>query len=281
MTIEFRVRAGKETPPGTVTVTADGPGESCSAGTEAGACTITFTQAGERTLTATYAGTDLFEPSSDTDSHRVEVDNVLPIPTPDAFETFEGADRTLSVPSPGVLGNDVDPNNDPLQAQLTSGVSNGQLNLSGDGSFSYTPVANFFGDDGFTYRAADGSAASDPVTVRISVVPVNDPPFFTPGPDQAVGAFPGTQSVSGWATGIAPGPPNESDQQVQFDVQVIGGNLLFLAPPAISADGTLTYTPLGFSGQSTVSVVLRDNGGEANGGSDASAPQTFQITVGQ
>jgi hypothetical protein len=60
---------------------------------------------------------------------------------------------------------------------------------------------------------------------------------------------------------------------------VVGGALLFLAPPAISADGTLSYTPLGLPGQAVLSVVLRDDGGVENGGNDASPEQTLRITV--
>ena len=42
----------------------------------------------------------------------------------------------------------------------------------------------------------------------------------------------------------------------------------------------LTYTPAtNASGTATITVVLKDNGGTANGGVDTSAPQTFMITV--
>jgi hypothetical protein len=280
VTVRFRVRADKATPTGTVTVTADGAGESCSADADAGACTLTLTQVGQRTLTATYAGNDLFGPSSDSESHRVKAANLSPTAVPDGFETLEGGDGQLNISAPGVLGNDTDPDANPLRAQLAGGIANGQLTFRADGSFSYTPAPDFFGQDAFSYRATDGSAASDPVTVRISVLPVNDSPHFTPGPDQSVAPFSGSQAITGWATDIAPGPANESNQAVQFQVQVSGG-VLFILPPAISPNGTLTYTPLGLPGQAIVSVVLRDNGGVENGGNDASPQLTFRITVGQ
>ena len=56
-------------------------------------------------------------------------------------------------------------------------------------------------------------------------------------------------------------------------------NPLFSVQPAVSADGTLTYTPAGSTGVATVSVRIHDNGGTANGGSDLSAVQTFTITI--
>src|SRR5690606_13030037 len=49
--------------------------------------------------------------------------------------------------------------------------------------------------------------------------------------------------------------------------------------PAISAAGVLTYTPSGLAGTATVTVVLKDNGGVSNGGSDSSAPKTFTVTL--
>ena len=50
--------------------------------------------------------------------------------------------------------------------------------------------------------------------------------------------------------------------------------------PAVSADGTLTYTPApNANGVATVTVRAADDGGTATGGGDTSAPQTFAIAV--
>jgi VCBS repeat-containing protein len=75
----------------------------------------------------------------------------------------------LVVDLPGVLLNDTDPEGDPLTALLVSDVSNGTLTLNADGSFSYTPDADFTGTDSFTYKANDGELDSDPATVTIIV----------------------------------------------------------------------------------------------------------------
>jgi len=71
VTVEFRVTSDAGTPTGTVTITSDG-GESCSASVADGSCAITFTSPGDRTLTASYGGDGTFEPSDDTESHRVD-----------------------------------------------------------------------------------------------------------------------------------------------------------------------------------------------------------------
>jgi hypothetical protein len=55
---------------------------------------------------------------------------------------------------------------------------------------------------------------------------------------------------------------------------------LFSAGPAISSTGTLTYTPAANAdGLATITLVIQDNGGTANGGVDTSPSQTFTITV--
>jgi len=92
----------------------------------------------------------------------------------DAYDTNE--EILLDIAVPGVLVNDSDPEGDPLTVVLSTSVSNGELNLSSDGSFTYTPNQNFDGVDSFTYRATDGPTTSNAATVTITVNPVNDAP---------------------------------------------------------------------------------------------------------
>ena len=80
-------------------------------------------------------------------------------------------DGTLATAAPGVLTNDTDPESGTLTAVLVTDVGNGSLTLNPNGSFSYTPTADFNGTDSFTYRANDGTFASNTVTVSITVVP--------------------------------------------------------------------------------------------------------------
>ncbi len=81
--------------------------------------------------------------------------NKAPTAAADAYSTAE--DTTLTVNAPGVLGDDSDPDHDPLSAVLVSGPSHGTLTLNADGSFTYSPKDNFNGTDSFTYRASDGT----------------------------------------------------------------------------------------------------------------------------
>src|SRR6185436_5563289 len=97
--------------------------------------------------------------------------NDSPIAAADSLSTEE--DTPLTISAPGVLGNDTDPDGDTLSAELVSGPAHGALTLNADGSLTYTPEANFNGEDSFIYKASDGSSTSE-TTVTITVSPAND-----------------------------------------------------------------------------------------------------------
>jgi VCBS repeat-containing protein len=100
--------------------------------------------------------------------------NDAPVAGEDAYTIDE--DAVLSVGENGVLGNDSDLDGNTLAATLVAGPSHGLLILNPDGTFEYTPEADFAGTDTFQYAASDGEAQSAPATVTISVAAVNDAP---------------------------------------------------------------------------------------------------------
>ena len=115
-------------------------------------------------------------------------------------------------------------------------------------------------------------------TFTLTVSPVNDAPSFTAGTNQVVNEDADQQTVA-WATGISAGPDDESSQTLAFTV-TNNNNALFAVQPTIAPEGTLTYRPAAdASGTATVTVILTDDGGTANGGIDTSAEQTFTITM--
>jgi VCBS repeat-containing protein len=207
------------------------------------------------------------------------VSNTPPVANNDSYSTNE--DVALTVAGPGILGNDTDAESNPLTAILVSGPAHGSVALNANGSFTYTPNANYNGSDSFTYKANDGIDNSNAAAaVSITVNPVNDAPNFTKGADQTVLEDAGAQSATNWATAINAGPADESGQTLTFVVTGNSNPSLFAAGPAISASGTLTYTPApNANGSSSITLKLTDNGGTANGGVNASAAQTFTITV--
>ena len=91
-------------------------------------------------------------------SITVKAVNDAPTANTDSYDLKE--DTTLTVAAAtGVLGNDTDIDANPLTAALVSGPAHGtSFTLNPDGSFTYTPAANYNGPDSFTYTANDGTA---------------------------------------------------------------------------------------------------------------------------
>ena len=110
--------------------------------------------------------------------------NDAPVALDDAYTTAE--DTPLVIAGPGVLGNDIDFCGDALTAGLDTDVSNGTLTLNADGSFNYSPDADFNDIDSFTYRALNGIVFSNAATVTIAVTPVNDAPILEPIGDKSI-----------------------------------------------------------------------------------------------
>ena len=169
-------------------------------------------------------------------------------------------------------------------ATMTFTGSLGAVNTALNG-LSFDPDTDYNGPATLTITSDDqgntgsGGSKTDTDTVAITVNPVNDAPSFTKGADQSVQEDAGAQSVPGWATGTSPGPANESSQTVSFIV-TNDNNALFSTQPAVSSDGTLTYTSAAnATGTANVEVAARDSGGTANGGDNTSDLQSFTITV--
>ena len=93
--------------------------------------------------------------------------NRAPTATNDARTLAE--DGTLAIDIAGLVGNDIDLDGDALTFTLVDTTQHGTLVDQGSGSFVYTPVANFFGTDTFTYRVNDGQVDSNLATVTLTV----------------------------------------------------------------------------------------------------------------
>jgi hypothetical protein len=106
---------------------------------------------------------------------------------------------------------------------------------------------------------------------------VNDDPGLTIGGDVTTSSLISSilgESHAGWASGISPGPPNESSQTVDLEISTDADDA-FQTTPLIDAAGNLTYQP--FLRFDTIlvnaTIVVEDSGGAT------STPQTFTITI--
>lgn len=225
-----------------------------------------------------------------------------------AAEVVGTEDEQLEIALPGDDPDGDDPDGDVLSAIITRLPAAGRL-FQTDGSG--TPAAEItvpnvavadsqrrvlyvpdpdgngapYADFGFVLN--DGQADSAEATVSIGLLPVNDAPSFSLDADPPKSyENQGLQSVAGFATAILPGPPSATDETVQqltFDLDVTSttGSLAFASLPAIdAATGTLTYEAMADThGTATLLVTLRDDGGVAEDGVDASLPREFTVTV--
>ena len=177
----------------------------------------------------------------------------------DSYSTPE--DTVLTGSAPGVLGNDTDVDGDTLSAVLAAGPTHGTLTLNANGSFVYTPNANYNGSDSFTYKANDGKADSSVATVSITVNAVNDAPM-------AVNDSASTPEDTAIVIDVL---ANDTD---------VDGDALSLATVANPAHGTaainagkIVYTPaLNYNGTDSFTYTVSDG----NGGT---AEATVNITV--
>ena len=94
--------------------------------------------------------------------------NVAPTAANDMAATTVGTTITINV-----LANDVDPDGNPITIVNVGPTSanNGSVMIN-SGRLTYTPPANFTGQDTFTYTITDGTATSAPATVTITVATV-------------------------------------------------------------------------------------------------------------
>ncbi|TAN47226.1 MAG: tandem-95 repeat protein, partial [Methylococcaceae bacterium] len=153
---------------GTLGLNGDGSFQYTPAAGYSGADSFRY-QTGDGTQTGTPVRVSLTVTPAQVDA------NQAPQAQSDAYRTAE--DGTLTLPAAqGVLANDSDADGDALTARLIQGPQHGTLAFNPDGSFNYTPDADYHGPDSFRYQAGDGQAGSAPVRVALHISAANDAP---------------------------------------------------------------------------------------------------------
>lgn len=103
--------------------------------------------------------------------------NVTPVnDAPVALDTSVSTPEDKPCENKTLMARDVD--GDALTFEIVTQPAHGAVVLldSAAGTFTYTPEANFWGTDSFTFRVSDGVLESVPATVTVTVRPVNDAP---------------------------------------------------------------------------------------------------------
>jgi len=121
-----------------------------------------------------------------------------PTAVDDAYATPFGTQ--LSLPAPGVLGNDYGSGLSSMIAGLVTLPSHGSVALSPDGGFVYMPTTGYSGPDAFTYRAINVIGPSNVATVSVTV---GEPPTVQPPTMFYAHAIEGTVVTLRWVPPFA------------------------------------------------------------------------------
>ena len=188
--------------------------------------------------------------------------NNAPVGTGDAKSTPE--DTPVSS---AVTGTDAD--GDALSFTRTSDPVHGAAVVNANGTYTYTPQANYNGPDNFTVTIADGKGEQVTVTVNIQVTPVNDPPTGT-GDTKTT---PEETPVSGMVTGV-----DGDGDQVTFAkaTDPVHGGV------AVNGNGSYTYTPAAkYHGADNFTISISDgNGGSTTVTVDITVTPVNEVPVG-
>ena len=176
---------------------------------------------------------------------------------PDAVDDNAAVDEDSGANVIDVLANDTDANADPLAVVGVTQGAHGTVVNNGN-SVSYTPDADYFGPDSFTYTVSDNVTGTDTATVTVSVANVNDAPV----------ANNDNYNMNQDTTLVVNVPgvlDNDTDIDGPTQTAVLDSNPTHFAAFNFNADGSFSYTPdPGFTGIDTFDYHVNDGSEDSN-----------------
>ncbi|PLX68398.1 MAG: hypothetical protein C0602_09500, partial [Denitrovibrio sp.] len=169
-----------------------------------------------------------------------------PVAAEDSGVTAEDTSLTINV-----LANDTDVDGDVLTVESFEQPNNGTAVLNDDGTFTYTPNADYNGSDSFTYTITDGKGGTSETTVSLTVDPSNDMPI----------AVDNTVTVDEDGSAVINVLANDTDIDgdtltVESFEQPTNGTAV------LNDDGTFTYTPnADYNGSDSFEYTITDGKG--------------------
>lgn len=144
-------------------------------------------------------------------------------------------------------------------------------------NLTYTPAADYNGNDSFTFSANDGHANSNTSTVSILVTEVNDPPTATNDSKTTAEDTALTFAASDLTANDSAGPADESNQTLT--VTAVSQTADTHGAVALAA-GQVTYTPAAdYNGPASFSYTVCDNGTTTGSPDSKCADATVNVTV--
>ena len=189
---------------------------------------------------------------------QVEIDQVndAPVAVTDEVQIDEdSANQTIDV-----LANDTTESGEQLTITgLGSTDKGGVVSINGS-VLNYTPAANFFGTETFSYTIDDGNGGTATGTVEVDVRNVNDPPVAN---DDQLNS---SRDISQQTLNVLNNDSTLPDDAAESLTIVAVGASNVGATVDIGSDGqTLVYTPpAGFVGNDTFTYTVEDSEGESS-----------------
>ena len=202
---------------------------------------------------------------------------------PTAIDDTDGTAEDTAV-TVDVLGNDTDPESDPLSVDsVTQGLNGSVVNNGSD--VTYDPDLDWYGTDTFTYTVADGNGGFDTATVTMTVSAGPDPPVAVDDTDSTLEDMSITVDVlandadpDGDGLSVSSGTQGASGSVVNN-----GSDVTYIPNPNWTGTDTFTYTVTDGNGgfgtaQVTITVVAQPDPPVAVADTD-STPEDTPVTV--
>jgi hypothetical protein len=205
--------------------------------------------------------------------------NDAPIGVADAFSIDE--DQVLAIS--GLIDNDTDVDSGDLTLVSVNAAQRGNVTRLADGSYTYTPPADYSGSDLFVYVVSDGELESYG-KVNVTIAPVNDAPVagrdiaeLADGQDSiAIEVLSNDTDVDSQSLAItAVGTPTHGT------AAFAGGVVTYTVGPSFTTTDTFTYTVSDGDGASTegeVSISLGAAGPRVEG-DEAATTEDAAVTI--
>ena len=246
----------------------DGDSFAVTANTDPANGTVVISPNGDFTYTpnANFNGADSFTYTI-TDSDGGTSTATVTVTVTPVNDAPVGADDSITasedVPFVGTLPVAADVDGDALSYALTSAPANGSVVINGDGSYTYTPAADYNGADSFTYTVSDGNGGSNTYTVSVGVTPVQD----------TVADNLSTPEDTAMTFNVLTGTGGASADNFEGTPQVTATSSPTNGVIVVSPDGTITYTPnANYSGPDSFTYTVTSPAG-------VTETETVNITV--